>query len=51
VDYHLIFPDDMRMQEAHTLATHLEDAIRAEIGQSAEVFTHLESHTQPDGHI
>jgi cation diffusion facilitator family transporter len=51
VDYHLMFPDDMRMQEAHTLATHLEDAIRAEIGQSAEVFTHLESHTQPDGHI
>lgn len=51
VDYHLIFPDDMRMQEAHTLATSLEDAIRAELGLSTEVFTHLESHTQPDGHV
>lgn len=51
VDYHLMFPDDMRMQEAHTLATLLEDAIRAELGVLTEVFTHLESHTQPDGHV
>lgn len=51
IDYHLIFPDDMRMQDAHTLATSLEDTIRKELGIATEVFTHLESHTQPDGHI
>ncbi len=51
IDYHLIFPDDMRMQEAHTLATALEDMIRAELGKASEVFTHLESRTQPDGHV
>ena len=51
VDYHLMFPDDMRMKDAHTLATLLEDEIRAELGTSTEVFTHLESHTQPDGHV
>jgi cation diffusion facilitator family transporter len=51
VDYHLIVPDDMRMQEAHTLATQLEERIRQHLGVDAEVFTHLESVSQPDGHI
>ena len=51
VDYHLLVPDDMRMQDAHNLATQLEDRVRQELGLNAEVFTHLESYSQPEGHI
>ncbi len=51
VDYHLIFPDDMRMQDAHNYATVLEDLVRKALHNEAEVFTHLESVSQPDGHI
>ena len=41
----------MRMQDAHNLATQLEDRVRQELGLNAEVFTHLESYSQPEGHI
>jgi len=51
VDYHLLMPDDMRMQDAHNLATQLEDLIRIALDHDAEVFTHLESFSQPDGHV
>jgi cation diffusion facilitator family transporter len=51
LDFHLQLDDMMPMQEAHTLATQLEDLIRQEFGPATEVFTHLESMTQPDGHI
>ncbi len=51
VDYHLQMPDDMRVQDAHTLATSFEDTLCAALGPRCEVFTHLESTTQPPGHI
>lgn len=51
IDYHLTVPDEMRMQDAHALATQLEERIRASFLESTEVFTHLESVTQPEGHV
>ena len=51
VDYHLILPDEMTMHEAHTLATSCEELIRVAIDHNTEVFTHLESVSQPDGHV
>jgi len=51
MDFHLQVDDAMPMQEAHALATLLEEKIRTELGARTEVFTHLESMTQPDGHI
>ncbi|HRK05871.1 MAG TPA: cation diffusion facilitator family transporter [Chlorobiota bacterium] len=50
IDYHLQVADDMTMIDAHSLATRLEDQMRDAFGIGAEVFTHLESQTQPDGH-
>lgn len=51
IDYHLLVPDDMRMQDAHELATNLEEKIRSSFDHEAEVFTHLESFSQPEGHV
>jgi len=51
IDYHLLVPDDMRMQDAHTLATIFEDTLCEALGIRCEVFTHLESTTQPPGHV
>ncbi|MFN4984847.1 MAG: cation diffusion facilitator family transporter [Ignavibacteria bacterium] len=51
VDFHLQVPDDMRMHDAHNLASHLEDLIRKRLDHQCEVFTHLESMTQPEGHL
>ena len=51
VDYHLILPDEMTMHEAHTLATSCEELVRVAIDHNTEVFTHLESVSQPDGHV
>lgn len=50
VDYHLLLPDAMPLVEAHALATRLEERVRASIDLPSEVFTHLESQTQPDDH-
>jgi cation diffusion facilitator family transporter len=51
IDYHLTVSDDLRMQDAHALATQLEERIRASFEVTTEVFTHLESVTQPEGHV
>lgn len=51
VDYHLILPDDMTMHDAHSLATSCEELIRLSVDHNTEVFTHLESVSQPDGHV
>jgi len=51
VDFHLQVPDNMRMHEAHNLASNLEDLIRKRLDHQCEVFTHLESMTQPEGHL
>lgn len=50
IDYHLTLPDSTPLMEAHALATRLEEEVRACIDLPSEVFTHLESVTQPDGH-
>lgn len=50
IDYHLTLPDSTPLIEAHALATRLEEEVRACIDLPSEVFTHLESVTQPDGH-
>ena len=50
IDYHLQFPDDMLVIEAHTLATELEESIAAAMPKHAEVISHIEPTTQPDGH-
>lgn len=51
VDFHLIFPDAMSVSDAHTLATELEDRISLAMPKHAEVISHIEPTTQPDGHI
>ncbi|MCX6141152.1 MAG: cation diffusion facilitator family transporter [Candidatus Kapabacteria bacterium] len=51
IDYHLLVPDDMRMQDAHNLATQLEERVRIGLDGNVEVFTHLESFSQPEGHV
>lgn len=50
VDYHLQFPDDMSVLDAHALATELEESIAAAMPKHAEVISHIEPTTQPDGH-
>ncbi len=50
VDFHLAVDDEMIMIDAHTLATTIEERLREAIGANAEIMTHLESKTQPDGH-
>jgi len=50
LDFHLAFPDDMSIYDAHTIATGVEERLRQTLGTNAEIMTHLESKTQPDGH-
>lgn len=50
VDFHLIFPDDMSVADAHALATELEERIATAMPKHAEVISHIEPRTQPDGH-
>lgn len=51
VDFHLAVPDEMTVLDAHSLATTIEEKLRKELGDNAEILTHLESKTQPDGHV
>jgi cation diffusion facilitator family transporter len=43
VEIHLLFPFDTSLGEAHRLATALEERLPGELGQPAEVITHLEA--------
>lgn len=43
IEVHLLFPRITSVNEAHTLATALEERLPAELGMPAEVLTHLES--------
>lgn len=51
VDFHLIFPDATSVSDAHALATDLEDLISTAMPKHAEVISHIEPTTQPDGHV
>jgi len=51
VDYHLQFPDEMSVKDAHDLATASELLVQKALGlEDAEVITHLEPRTHPSGH-
>jgi len=43
IELHLLFPDSMRLGEAHRLATLVEERVAADLEMPAEVTTHLES--------
>ncbi len=43
IEVHLLFPHETSVGEAHRLATLLEERVPKELGQPAEVITHLES--------
>lgn len=43
VEFHLLFPRETTLAAAHKLATHIEDAVRQELGMRAEVISHLET--------
>ncbi len=43
VEVHLLFPGRMTLQEAHRIATGIEDEIERELDPTARVFTHLEA--------
>jgi cation diffusion facilitator family transporter len=43
VEVHVLFPFDTPLGEAHRLATMLEERLPEELGQAAEVITHLEA--------
>lgn len=43
IEIHLLFPHDMKVGEAHRLATLLEERLTIDLDEPAEVTTHLES--------
>jgi cation diffusion facilitator family transporter len=43
IEVHLLFPNDMRLGEAHRLATQVEERLAVDLDMPAEVTTHLES--------
>jgi divalent metal cation (Fe/Co/Zn/Cd) transporter len=40
---HLLFPDGIKLGEAHRLATQVEERLALDLEMPAEVITHLES--------
>jgi len=53
VDFHLVFDDETTVRDAHEIATVIEREIRAELGASTVVTTHLEpaqDHERIHGH-
>lgn len=48
IEFHLLFPGDMQLKEAHEIASHIEATLRNELYVDAEIFTHLEPKTQHD---
>jgi cation diffusion facilitator family transporter len=42
VEFHLTFPDNTLLRDAHRVATEIEDALEREIKPAAQVITHLE---------
>ena len=43
IEVHLLFPDSMKLGEAHRKATHVEEQLALDLEMPAEVITHLES--------
>ncbi|MCW1885645.1 cation diffusion facilitator family transporter [Luteolibacter flavescens] len=42
VEFHLVFPDETDLGDAHEIATELEGRVAAQIGQDVRVISHLE---------
>jgi cation diffusion facilitator family transporter len=42
VDFHLVFPDECRILDAHAVATAIEERLRAAFPREAEIVTHIE---------
>ena len=43
VEFHLLFPQETKLADAHRMATKVEDHVRRALGMRAEVITHLET--------
>ncbi|MGA2631133.1 MAG: cation diffusion facilitator family transporter [Terriglobia bacterium] len=43
VEFHLLFPQGTTLDDAHTLATQIEERIQRELGTRTEVISHLET--------
>ena len=43
IQVHLLFPRDTLLENAHQLATVVEERLPKQLGEPAEVITHLES--------
>ena len=42
IEFHLVFPDDSGLLDAHEVATELESRVAALIGRDVRVISHLE---------
>ncbi len=51
IDFHIQFHDGTPIEKAHALATGAENAIAHALPIESDVFTHLESMSQPPNHI
>ena len=49
VEFHLCFPDDVLLRDAHAVATEIEDELEKSIHPAAHVITHLECECDHDG--
>ncbi len=51
VDFHILFPDDTSIHDAHATATAAEKSVKSALDNpDAQVFSHLEPRTHPEGH-
>ncbi len=53
IDFHLVFPDETTVRDAHAVASEIEREIRDELGEATVVTTHLEpavDHERIHGH-
>ncbi len=48
IEFHLVFPDDAGLLDAHEVATELEGRVAATIGQDVRVISHLEPRSAED---
>ncbi len=48
VEFHLLFPEEISLKEAHEKASHIESIIKKTLAQSVEIVTHLEPEENHD---
>ncbi len=42
IDFHLLFPTDIKLGKAHELASEIESILQSQLDMQAEISTHLE---------